>query len=298
MVGGRAGDPGRGRARPARGRRARRRHAHRHRLGGPARRRCPARVERVYAAGGPASIFLYTLAPEKMLGWTRPPSAGGAGLRARRATRSCPRSAGSPGAATPPTWRSCWPRAPTSSSTSARSTATYRSLADRVQQQTGVPYLLFDGSLSAIPRAYARVGDLLGVGERAGELARYAERTLARGRPARGRACRAEQRPSVYYARGPRGLETAARRARSTSRASSGWARATSPRARGGPGRRRLARAGAGLEPRGSSIARSRPSVRAGAHRSRCGASVRAVRDGASTWSRRRRFPGWTSRRR
>lgn len=35
----------------------------------------PARVERVYAAGGPASIFLYTLAPEKMLGWNRPPSA-------------------------------------------------------------------------------------------------------------------------------------------------------------------------------------------------------------------------------
>ena len=31
----------------------------------------PGRVERVYAAGGLASIFLYTLAPEKMLGWTR-----------------------------------------------------------------------------------------------------------------------------------------------------------------------------------------------------------------------------------
>ena len=31
----------------------------------------PARVERVYPAGGPAAIFLYTLAPEKMLGWTR-----------------------------------------------------------------------------------------------------------------------------------------------------------------------------------------------------------------------------------
>jgi iron complex transport system substrate-binding protein len=36
----------------------------------------PVRVERVYAAGGPASILLYTLAPEKMLGWTRPLSPG------------------------------------------------------------------------------------------------------------------------------------------------------------------------------------------------------------------------------
>ena len=32
----------------------------------------PGRMDRVYAAGGPASIFLYTLAPDRMLGWTRP----------------------------------------------------------------------------------------------------------------------------------------------------------------------------------------------------------------------------------
>ena len=32
----------------------------------------PVRIERVDAAGVPASILLYTLAPEKMVGWTRP----------------------------------------------------------------------------------------------------------------------------------------------------------------------------------------------------------------------------------
>jgi iron complex transport system substrate-binding protein len=57
---------------------------------------------------------------------------------------------------------------------------TYVSLADRVQQQTGVPYLLFDGSLSQIPRSYIAAGDTLGVGERARELARYAERAPGR----------------------------------------------------------------------------------------------------------------------
>jgi iron complex transport system substrate-binding protein len=31
----------------------------------------PATVTRVFAAGGPASIFLYTVAPEKLLGWNR-----------------------------------------------------------------------------------------------------------------------------------------------------------------------------------------------------------------------------------
>ena len=33
----------------------------------------PDRVERVMAAGPPATVVLYVLAPEKMIGWTAPP---------------------------------------------------------------------------------------------------------------------------------------------------------------------------------------------------------------------------------
>ena len=33
----------------------------------------PARIERVYAAGVPASVLLYTLAPDRLLGWPRAP---------------------------------------------------------------------------------------------------------------------------------------------------------------------------------------------------------------------------------
>ena len=87
--------------------------------------------------------------------------------------------------------------------------ATYVSLADQVQKQTGVPYLLYDGSLGAIPAVSAALGDLLGVPSAARGLARYAERTLAEvdRRVAR---VPPDRRPRVYYARGPRGLETAA----------------------------------------------------------------------------------------
>src|SRR5690349_15587078 len=35
----------------------------------------PDRIERVFAAGPPASILLYMLAPEKMTGWPDPPRA-------------------------------------------------------------------------------------------------------------------------------------------------------------------------------------------------------------------------------
>jgi len=32
----------------------------------------PAKIDRVFVAGGPASVFIYTLAPDKLLGWNRP----------------------------------------------------------------------------------------------------------------------------------------------------------------------------------------------------------------------------------
>lgn len=32
----------------------------------------PAKIARVFVAGGPASVFIYTLAPDKLLGWNRP----------------------------------------------------------------------------------------------------------------------------------------------------------------------------------------------------------------------------------
>ncbi len=32
----------------------------------------PAKIERIFAAGAPARVFIYTLAPEKLLGWNLP----------------------------------------------------------------------------------------------------------------------------------------------------------------------------------------------------------------------------------
>jgi iron complex transport system substrate-binding protein len=169
----------------------------------------PARVERVYAAGGPASIFLYTLAPEKMLGWNRPPSPEErAFVPARYA--ELPTLGRLTGRGNTANVEVVLAARPDLIFDYGSLTATYRSLADRVQQQTGVPYLLLDGSLSAIPRAYALAGDLLGVPDRGRELARHAERLLA-DTDRRVEGVPADRRPSVYYARGPKGLETAAR---------------------------------------------------------------------------------------
>jgi iron complex transport system substrate-binding protein len=85
--------------------------------------------------------------------------------------------------------------------------ATYVSLADRVQEQTGIPYALLDGRFDGIAVTYRIIGALIGRAEQAEALARYAEETIATisGRIA---AIPRERRPHVYDARGPRGLET------------------------------------------------------------------------------------------
>lgn len=87
---------------------------------------------------------------------------------------------------------------------------TYADLADRVQGQTGIPYVLVDGRFEATAEALRLMGEILGVEDRAERLARDVEGTLARID-----ALLAEvpddARPRVYLARGPAGLETGTR---------------------------------------------------------------------------------------
>ena len=85
--------------------------------------------------------------------------------------------------------------------------ATYVTLADRVQQQTGIPYALLDGRFAETAASYRALGALTGRRDEAEKLARYADDTMKTitGRIA---AVPNDKRPRVYYARGPRGLET------------------------------------------------------------------------------------------
>ena len=166
----------------------------------------PAKIDRVFVAGGPASVFIYTLAPEKLLGWNRPLTPEERAYIPSRYA-NLPTLGRLTGRGNTANVEVMLASRPDVIIDYGVVNPTYVSLADRVQQQTGVPYLLFDGSLSQIPRAYIAAGDALGVGERARELARYAEELLGAidGRLAH---VPGEKRPLVYYARGPRGLQT------------------------------------------------------------------------------------------
>jgi iron complex transport system substrate-binding protein len=166
----------------------------------------PARVERVFPAGPPAAIFLYTLAPELLLGWPRAnrpqerefllPDVGGRPEVGRITGRGNTANLEVVLALKPDLILDVGSVNPT-----------YVSLADRVQQQTGIPYALLDGRFDGIPLAYRTLGDLIGRREQGEALARNAEDTV---KTITGRvgAIPPERRPRVYCARGPRGLET------------------------------------------------------------------------------------------
>jgi iron complex transport system substrate-binding protein len=162
----------------------------------------PARVERVYAAGPPASVLVFAVAPDKLIGWTSPFRAAERPFIAERyaALPAFGRLTGRGNTANVEVVMAAKPDLIVDYGSIS---PTYVSLADRVQEQTGIPYILIDGSFDAMTRAYELAGDLLGEPARARELAAYTERTLAEID-----AAKPSPPPRVYYARGPNGLQT------------------------------------------------------------------------------------------
>ena len=166
----------------------------------------PTRVERVFPAGPPAAIFLYTLAPELLLGWPRAnrpeerefllPEVGGRPEVGRITGRGNTANLEVVLALKPDLILDVGSTSPT-----------YVSLADRVQQQTGIPYALLDGRFDGIAAAYRTLGALIGRPDDGEAYARAAEDMI---RTITGRTALMPKggRPRVYYARGPRGLET------------------------------------------------------------------------------------------
>src|ERR1700752_576973 len=164
----------------------------------------PDRVTRVFPAGPPAAITLYTMAPELLLGWPR-------------VNRPEEREFLLPDVGARPEVGRITGRGNTANLEAVlalkpdlivdigSTDATYVSLADRVQEQTGIPYALLDGRFGGITETYRTLGQLTGRKE-GDALADYTERTITTitGRIAN---IPADRRPAVDYARGPRGLQ-------------------------------------------------------------------------------------------
>lgn len=169
----------------------------------------PANPARVFAAGPPAATLLYTLKPEAMVGWVNPvrpdslpwllpevhdlPALGRLTGRGDTLNLEVLLAAG-----------------PDLIVDYGTVNDTYIDLANRVQEQANLPYVLIDGAFASLPQGIRQMAEVLAVPERGEQLAAYAEATLARIDALLAEVPEGD-RPTVYLARGPEGLETPAR---------------------------------------------------------------------------------------
>ena len=169
----------------------------------------PAKVDRVFPAGPPAAILLYTLAPDLLLGW---PRANRPEECAYMLAEVCTRTEVGriTGRGNTANLESVIALKPDLILDVGSTSATFVSLAERVEQQTSIPYALLDGRFDAVAETYRKLGELIGRQADAEKLARYAEDAI-RNTIGRVASIAPSFRPRVYYARGPRGLVTGLR---------------------------------------------------------------------------------------
>jgi iron complex transport system substrate-binding protein len=166
----------------------------------------PATVARVFPAGPPAAILIYTLAPQILIGWPR-------ANRPEECEFMLPDICTRPevgrltGRGNTANLEAVLALKPDLILDVGSTNPTFVSLAARVQEQTGIPYALLEGRFDAIAPTYRKLGELTHRRAEAEALARYADETMATIKQ-RVDHIPAAQRPRVYYARGPRGLET------------------------------------------------------------------------------------------
>lgn len=166
----------------------------------------PDEVTTVFAAGPPASVLAYVLKPEALTGWPR-------ALRPEERAyiaepyRDIPETGRLTGRGGEANLERVLQIKPDLIVDFGSVRDTYIDLADRVQEQTGIPYLLIDGRFDNTAEALRILGEALGVSERGEALARDVEARFAR-LDALLAEVPEDARPRVYLARGPEGLET------------------------------------------------------------------------------------------
>ncbi|HLJ65630.1 MAG TPA: ABC transporter substrate-binding protein [Stellaceae bacterium] len=173
----------------------------------------PDHVMRVLPAGQPAAALVYTLAPDRLLGWTRRPQGPGQaflkppfgqlpelGLLVKESTVNIDLV------------RETKPDIILDYGSLAPS---YTAYAERLEKETGVPVVILDGTLERTAEMYRLLGTILEEPARAELLAKEAERMLGvvEGRMAQ---LKSDHPKSAYYSRSKDGLMTATSAARNT----------------------------------------------------------------------------------
>jgi iron complex transport system substrate-binding protein len=165
----------------------------------------PDHIARVLPAGPPAAVLLAALAPDLMVGWPHAPSKSARSYLGDVASGlpEAPSITGKQGVDTDAIKAASPDLILDYGDVGAR----YVTMAQSTQRQTGIPTVLLDGKLAAVPHVLRSLGAALHRQDRAETLARLAEAMLVL--PQATTANAAPSHPKVLYARGSDGLSVA-----------------------------------------------------------------------------------------
>lgn len=163
----------------------------------------------VLAAGQPAALLIWALAPERLIGWPRKPSDKALALLPPAAA-ALPETGALAGGGAPMSLEAAAALRPDFILDYGDRDAADRDLAERIRNRIGRPYHLIDGALMRTPDAFREAGRLLGARARGEQFAVMADRLITYWQQPR------RPGPTFYYARGADGLETAFRGALAT----------------------------------------------------------------------------------
>ncbi|MCF6371143.1 ABC transporter substrate-binding protein [Rhizobium halophilum] len=166
----------------------------------------PDTITRVMPAGPPASVLVYVLSPEKLVSWTHELTESDKQMLLP-STRTLPASPKLAVAKDNLDVGALLATRPDVIVDVGTVNNAYISRANEVQERTGIPYILIDGSLRRTSYSLRQLGAILNVSPRAEELARYADSRFADFRDGLA-AMGGASRLAVYYGRGPDGLQT------------------------------------------------------------------------------------------
>nr|WP_308227258.1 ABC transporter substrate-binding protein [Providencia vermicola] len=166
----------------------------------------PSKIQRVISAGPPSDLLLFALAPEKMVGFSSINLQKGHSHLFAKQWRNLPIYGRLAGRGSTLSLEKLIDYNPELIIDTGNIDDTYRSQAEKIAKQTGIPYLLIAGGLHDSPQQLRQLGELLEVQQPAKQLSEVAQHYLQDAKTF------AEKyhanAPSFYLARGAKGLQT------------------------------------------------------------------------------------------
>lgn len=161
----------------------------------------PAEIDSVFSTGPVAAIYLYTLVPDKLLGWNYELNDIEKSIILEK-YHSLPNF----GMGDEVNYEAVIAAGPTIALNVGTINDAMISECDDLSESLGIPVIAVDGDLTAAPEAYRFMGDLFGVEDQAEKLAAYAETTFD---DISGMNVPEEEKIRIYYGNGEDSLETA-----------------------------------------------------------------------------------------